>query len=232
MGKQCFIARHDLSSRYSPVTKLNNHQDVATVLEVYSASLQQFSSENIIDIVEESGHYFTVIERGSESTFDLFDFINKRYTGRETVNCINARLLFPIHLSRGLSNSSDILLNKESTDFGDDSPTGFMDENEVPELAGKVHGIFYRKLGISAEIPEFGLVIGRSAKKSDFLIRGNSDISRAHCRIYFSGGKLMVHDIDSLNGTFVNGTRVYSTRDITISPGDKLLLANEELEIH
>src|SRR5205823_5330562 len=44
-------------------------------------------------------------------------------------------------------------------------------------------------------------------------------ISRQHCELYEAGGKLMVRDLGSLNGTFVNNQRV---NDSAIAPGELL----------
>lgn len=55
--------------------------------------------------------------------------------------------------------------------------------------------------------PGVSRVIGR-APLADFLIDG-ALVSRRHCRLSVSAaGQLEVEDLNSTNGTFVNGTRV------------------------
>src|SRR5437773_11063101 len=44
-------------------------------------------------------------------------------------------------------------------------------------------------------------------------------ISRQHCELYEAGGRLMVRDLGSLNGTFVNNQRV---TEAAIAPGELL----------
>jgi pSer/pThr/pTyr-binding forkhead associated (FHA) protein len=48
----------------------------------------------------------------------------------------------------------------------------------------------------------------------------SSEVSRLHCRLRIANGVVTVEDLESVNGTFLNGQRV---RDIEIvSPGDRL----------
>src|SRR5215813_3683786 len=52
-------------------------------------------------------------------------------------------------------------------------------------------------------------------------------VSRVHCRLVaLPGGELEVRDLDSTNGTFVNGQRVQQAR---LAPGDRLLIGRVEL---
>jgi FHA domain len=48
----------------------------------------------------------------------------------------------------------------------------------------------------------------------------SSEVSRRHCRLRIENGVVTVEDLESVNGTFLNGTRV---RDIEmVCPGDRL----------
>jgi pSer/pThr/pTyr-binding forkhead associated (FHA) protein len=46
-----------------------------------------------------------------------------------------------------------------------------------------------------------------------------ADVSREHCELVIEDGKLIVHDVGSSNGTFVNGE---SIDEIELSAGDQL----------
>jgi pSer/pThr/pTyr-binding forkhead associated (FHA) protein len=48
-------------------------------------------------------------------------------------------------------------------------------------------------------------------------------ISRRHCIMTAKGGELVVRDLGSTNGTWVNGRRVRSAR---LEPGDEIFLAH------
>jgi pSer/pThr/pTyr-binding forkhead associated (FHA) protein len=67
--------------------------------------------------------------------------------------------------------------------------------------------------------------LGR-ATGADFILDAPL-ISRVHCRLsVLPDGSLEVHDLESTNGTFVNGARVQTGR---LSPGDKLGVGRVEL---
>lgn len=67
--------------------------------------------------------------------------------------------------------------------------------------------------------------IGR-ATGADFILDAPL-VSRVHCRLTaLRGGELEVKDLDSTNGTFVNGERIDTAR---LSPGDRLGVGRVEL---
>jgi pSer/pThr/pTyr-binding forkhead associated (FHA) protein len=61
-------------------------------------------------------------------------------------------------------------------------------------------------------------IIGRR-QDCDLRIK-SAEVSRRHCLLSFHDGCLRVEDLDSVNGTFVNGTRV--TGKLVVRPGDRL----------
>jgi pSer/pThr/pTyr-binding forkhead associated (FHA) protein len=67
--------------------------------------------------------------------------------------------------------------------------------------------------------------IGRSTG-ADFIVDA-ALVSRVHCRLSaLPGGDLEVRDLDSTNGTYLNGARVATAR---ISSGDRLKVGRVEL---
>ena len=67
--------------------------------------------------------------------------------------------------------------------------------------------------------------IGR-ATGADFIVDAPL-VSRVHCRLTaLAGGELEVKDLDSTNGTFVNGERIQTAR---LAPGDRLGVGRVEL---
>ena len=69
-------------------------------------------------------------------------------------------------------------------------------------------------------------VIGKQPEKVDHAIEYSAAISRVHCKITQSEGRSFVTDIDSSNGTYVNGRRLESQTPVPINDGDKLKLGN------
>lgn len=63
-----------------------------------------------------------------------------------------------------------------------------------------------------------GSVIGRA--RGCAVRVPSAEVSRQHCRLRDRDGLVEVEDLDSVNGTFLNGQRVYG-REV-IRPGDKL----------
>ena len=53
-------------------------------------------------------------------------------------------------------------------------------------------------------------------------------VSRLHCRLTAGAAELQVHDLDSTNGTFVNGQRVKRS---SLKEGDRLGVGRVELVI-
>jgi pSer/pThr/pTyr-binding forkhead associated (FHA) protein len=69
--------------------------------------------------------------------------------------------------------------------------------------------------------------IGR-AKRADFIVEAPL-VSRLHCRLTAdASGELQVQDLESTNGTFVNGRRV---KRATLRSGDRLGVGRMELTI-
>jgi beta-barrel assembly-enhancing protease len=62
--------------------------------------------------------------------------------------------------------------------------------------------------------------IGRS-RDNDVVIN-DSSVSRNHAEIFFDGSTYFITDLDSLNGTFINGTRIRGSRELHTSDIVKL----------
>lgn len=70
-------------------------------------------------------------------------------------------------------------------------------------------------------VPQSGAVIGREG--SDINI-ADPEVSRRHATIHVEGDKLSIEDLNSTNGTFVNGQQIQGTREL--SEGDEVRLGN------
>src|SRR5258706_3806110 len=74
-------------------------------------------------------------------------------------------------------------------------------------------------------IPGGVRTLGR-ATGADFSVDG-ALVSRVHCRLIATpGGGLEVRDLDSTNGTFVNGKRIQKAR---LEPGDRIQIGRVEV---
>ncbi|MEI8082998.1 MAG: FHA domain-containing protein, partial [Actinomycetes bacterium] len=70
------------------------------------------------------------------------------------------------------------------------------------------------------------IVIGRDPDATISL--ADPLVSRHHCRVAWRNADLMVQDLDSRNGTFVNGARI---TEAVLRPGDQLSVGNTDLRI-
>ncbi len=69
--------------------------------------------------------------------------------------------------------------------------------------------------------------LGR-ATRADFIV-DEALVSRIHCRFTAgTNGELEVEDLDSTNGTFVNGERVKKAR---LAAGDRVRVGRVEIEV-
>ena len=67
------------------------------------------------------------------------------------------------------------------------------------------------------------LVIGRDS--SSAIAINDAEISRKHARLNFQGGKYVIEDLGSTNGTFVNGQRLVSA--VVLKSGDVISLGEQ-----
>jgi pSer/pThr/pTyr-binding forkhead associated (FHA) protein len=75
-------------------------------------------------------------------------------------------------------------------------------------------------------LPGVARTIGRSTG-ADFILDA-ALVSRVHCQILAMGdGGLEVRDLESTNGTYVNGNRI--EKPARLSPGDKVQVGRVEL---
>ncbi len=77
------------------------------------------------------------------------------------------------------------------------------------------------------EFDKSEVTIGRMKGNDIVLPKGN--VSKKHARIYDRGGSLTVDDLDSTNGTYINGRRVTSEQEI--SESDKVYIGDFILQV-
>lgn len=69
-------------------------------------------------------------------------------------------------------------------------------------------------------------VFGKSETQADCTVLGNNAVSRTHAKITWDNGEYSIEDLQSANGTFVNGNRIGDGKH-AIYDGDQIVLANE-----
>ena len=69
-------------------------------------------------------------------------------------------------------------------------------------------------------------VLGRSEFQSDAVISGNKSVGRTHCRFLRRNDGYYVEDLDSVNGTFLNGKRLQKEVGVKVKAGDIIGLSD------
>jgi len=77
--------------------------------------------------------------------------------------------------------------------------------------------------GVTFPLEGDQLIIGRDASNS--ITINDAEISRKHSRLSFQGGKYVIEDLGSTNGTFVNGQRLAGP--VVLKPGDVVSLGEQ-----
>jgi len=97
-----------------------------------------------------------------------------------------------------------------------------LEESEMPKLSL----MFGNK--IVREVPVGGrpVTIGR-APDNDLSV-DNLAVSNYHAKIYYEAGRMVVEDLDSLNGTFVNDLRIERA---TLHDGDKIHIGKHTIKV-
>ncbi len=67
------------------------------------------------------------------------------------------------------------------------------------------------------------LVVGRDSASA--IAINDAEVSRKHARLTFQGGKYVIEDLGSTNGTFVNGQRLVSA--VVLKSGDVISLGEQ-----
>jgi len=90
----------------------------------------------------------------------------------------------------------------------------------------KLSLMFENKLVKEVPIGGRPVTIGRSPDND--LPVDNLAVSNHHARVYFEGSRLVVEDLDSLNGTFVNDLRVERA---TLHDGDSIWIGKHHIKV-
>ena len=74
-------------------------------------------------------------------------------------------------------------------------------------------------------------LVGKKRDSVDGFI-GRETISRIHSRLFIKENRLFITDVNSTNGTFVNGIQIQPGEEVEIYPGDRILFADVGYECY
>lgn len=103
-----------------------------------------------------------------------------------------------------------------------DVPTGASAVSDGPMLVAEGGSLAGQVFGI----PEGNSTLGRSGDNT--IVLDAPDVSRRHARLERNGSFLRIYDLNSTNGTWINGEAVHIS---DIQPGDAIRLGSQELRV-
>ena len=78
-------------------------------------------------------------------------------------------------------------------------------------------------------LTEFPFFIGKSVENINYKI-DDSTVSRFHARIDKEENDLWITDLNSTNGTFINGIRLIPYERIKVDKGDSVIISRKRYE--
>lgn len=84
---------------------------------------------------------------------------------------------------------------------------------------------------VELEVTKDAFTIGKKRELVDGVVAFNPMISRSHCRIDHHGGAYTISDLQSANGTYVNGSRLQPNQPYPLQNGDMVRLANSDFQV-
>ena len=103
---------------------------------------------------------------------------------------------------------------------------------ETSVLNPSVNGgtLIRKRTGETVSINAERFVIGRERKTSNYCISDNSSISRSHVTLTVRNGVTYLSDMNTANGTYVNGVKVMGRQEVALKNGDKITMSDEDFE--
>lgn len=78
-----------------------------------------------------------------------------------------------------------------------------------------------------------GLQIGRGKQAgNDLVLSADGMVSKKHAHLAWEGGRFVLHDDGSTNGSYVGGERLTPGKPMPLADGDELLLGQTRLRLH
>lgn len=172
----------------------------------------------------------------SEPTGKLEDAKNNNITASVKVKgaaCkrLSSESLSKLVLKKAMELIENANLPKELLDLRDDRPAPARNRKQTMPLGAAMYqspasfSLVYRKTGEIIEIKSpFTIGAGTGV---DYTVEDSSFMSREHAKLKIEGNALLLEDLGSLNGTFLNGEKINSFT-VRINPGDTVKFADEE----
>lgn len=172
------------------------------------------------------------------SVYSLENFVRKLsgdYTGNPVTLCKNCHS--KVEDSDAICPICGYVLREETVINNEEKPAVGMDDyirynstsgRGQPPLRAWIED---ESTGVSIEITKCVLSLGKLSEVVDYCVC-NTAVSRKHAEIICENGFYYLVDLNSLNGTFLNGRRLRSGVKEPLSNNDKFVLANHNFIFH
>jgi len=84
---------------------------------------------------------------------------------------------------------------------------------------------------VAFSINQRRFILGKKEGSADGIVTCSKRISRMHCELVRKDGKLFVKDLQSTNGTFINGMKLLPEMEAELCNGDTLQLADVQFTV-
>lgn len=93
--------------------------------------------------------------------------------------------------------------------------------------AGRRLRMVRQRTGQTVVLNKNQFIIGKSQSLADFSMPDNQTVSRKHVLLFEDQGGWYVDDLNSLNGTSVNGSRIVPGQPVRLKSGDEITMSDE-----
>lgn len=98
-------------------------------------------------------------------------------------------------------------------------------------VLGKAHASFFYLQNIACptdriKLDKESILIGRLEDSVDHVIHNNA-VGKIHAELIEKDGQYFIADLNSVNGTYINGEKIMCNTPVAIKSGDKITFANE-----
>ena len=135
-------------------------------------------------------------------------------------------------MSEKLTNLSGFAPSSKAVSFNEEDTTVLSVIEEEEHNSSKIlaHLVMLND-GKRIDIDKELYTLGKSEQKADFAI-DNKSVSRAHLSIIYKDGKFYAKDLSSLNGSYLNNTKMNPQEEVEIKNEEIIKLADVEMKFY
>ncbi|MBO7251256.1 MAG: FHA domain-containing protein [Oscillospiraceae bacterium] len=102
-------------------------------------------------------------------------------------------------------------------------------ETVFPKTSNATIALYVKSADWKQEFRENEIQIGRLT--DNHLVLSHKNVSRRHAKLRFTGGSWYLIDLQSVNGTYLNGQKLIPNKTYLVSEGDRISFGAEQVEV-